>query len=126
MESALERKILEMSNLNVVLSTEVLEVVGKDKVEALVIQQKGQEPFRLNVDAVFLSVGWEPDLGFLEIQVEKVEGGYVKTDTSFMTSVEGLFAAGDIRDTDLRQIITACADGARAAYCAFRWLSEFH
>jgi thioredoxin reductase (NADPH) len=51
----------------------------------------------------------------LEFYVETVPEGYIKTNGKLMTSVPGLFAAGDVRDTDMRQVITACSDGARAA-----------
>jgi thioredoxin reductase (NADPH) len=58
----------------------------------------------------------------LEFFVETVPDGYIKTDERLMTSVPGLFAAGDVRNTDLRQVITACADGARAATYALEFL----
>jgi thioredoxin reductase (NADPH) len=48
--------------------------------------------------------------------------GYLKTDTKLMTSCAGLFAAGDVRDSDLKQIVTSCADGARAATYASEFL----
>lgn len=124
MESALKRKVMEVPNLRIHLNSKVLEVVGSDDIEALILKKEDQGHQRLNVDGLFLSVGWKPDLSFLKIDVEKVDDGYVKTNSALMTSEKGLFAAGDVRDTDLRQIITACADGAKAAYSAYMWLTN--
>jgi thioredoxin reductase (NADPH) len=55
----------------------------------------------------------------LHLPVKATAAGYLKTDDKLMTSCPGLFAAGDVRETDMYQVLTACADGARAAkYCA--------
>ncbi|MBW1725443.1 MAG: FAD-dependent oxidoreductase, partial [Deltaproteobacteria bacterium] len=56
--------------------------------------------------------------------VETTSEGYIKTDEKLMTSFPGLFAAGDVRDTDMWQVITACADGARAAKYASEFLED--
>jgi thioredoxin reductase (NADPH) len=55
------------------------------------------------------------------MQVDTTPEGYLKTNEKLMTSFPGLFAAGDVRDTDMWQVLTACADGARAA----RFAAEF-
>ena len=56
--------------------------------------------------------------------IEKTAEGYLETNEKLMTSVPGLFAAGDIRDTDMWQVLTACADGARAAKYAAEYLEK--
>jgi thioredoxin reductase (NADPH) len=62
----------------------------------------------------------------LKIPVETTSEGYIKTDEKLMTSFPGLFAAGDVRDTDMWQVITSCADGARAAKYALEYLEEMN
>ena len=62
---------------------------------------------------------WQTNTKLLQFAVETTPAGYLKTDIKLMTSYPGLFAAGDVRDSDMYQVLTACADGARAAkYCA--------
>ena len=73
---------------------------------------------------VFMAIGWGPNLEMLKIQVETTTEGFIKTDHKLMSSFPGLFAAGDVRDTDIRQVITACADGARAATYAAEFLES--
>ena len=73
----------------------------------------------IKVDGVFLAVGWRTNTKILHLPVETTAAGYLKTDNKLMTSCQGLFAAGDVRNTDMYQVLTACADGARTAkYCA--------
>lgn len=66
------------------------------------------------VSGVFIAVGTKPNSELVEGLVEKNEYGYIVTDNNMRTSVDGIYAVGDVRDTNLRQIITACADGAIA------------
>jgi thioredoxin reductase (NADPH) len=73
-----------------------------------------------------MAIGWGPNLEMLDIPVETTPEGFIKTDKKLMSSVPGLFAAGDVRDTDIRQIITACADGARAATYALQFLEKMN
>ena len=57
-------------------------------------------------------------------RLQKDEGGWIVTDASLQTSVPGIFAAGDVRDTSLRQVVTAAGDGARAAMSAYAYLQR--
>jgi thioredoxin reductase (NADPH) len=61
----------------------------------------------------------------LDLQVEKTSEGYLKADQKLMTSFPGLFTAGDVRETDMWQVLTACADGARAAKYAAEFIEKF-
>ena len=97
---------------------------GRNLLEALVVKQSGQDSKEIRVEGVFQAIGWEPNTAFLDLTVDKTTEGYLKTDGHLMTSVGGLFAAGDVRDTDLWQVLTACADGARAAKNAIEYLAS--
>ena len=79
----------------------------------------------LPVTGVFVFVGTVPHSGFLGGFVEVDQGGWIITDRHLATSRPGVFAAGDVRDTDLRQVVTAAADGARAAMSAYHFLSTW-
>lgn len=83
--------------------------------------RNGQESV-LSVEGVFIFVGTKPRAEFLNGQLETNQGGWIVTDGQMATSHPGVFAAGDVRDTDLRQVVTAAADGARAALNAYHFL----
>ena len=106
----------------VAITTEVVSFEGADQIERIVVSTKGGEKREMSVNGVFMAIGWGPNLDMLDISVETTQEGFIKTDNKLMTSFPGLFAAGDVRDTDIRQVITACADGARAATYAFEYL----
>ena len=102
-------------------------VTGDDSgVTALAVKdvRDGQETI-LKVAGVFIFVGTVPHSGFLGGFVETEPGGWIATNRHLATSRPGVFAAGDVRDTDLRQVITASADGARAAMSAYHFLNEW-
>ena len=77
----------------------------------------------LNI-GVFVAVGTIPNSGIVKEFVELDDYGYIKTDVNMETSVKGIFAIGDVRNTVLRQIVTACADGAIAAHNVEKFLEE--
>ena len=75
------------------------------------------------VAGVFVFVGTLPNTAFLkDDQLDRAEGGWIKTDAHMRTSIPGIFAAGDVRDTPLRQVVTAAGDGAHAAMAAYHWI----
>ena len=85
---------------------------------------KTGEEKKIACDGVFVSVGREPSTRMIENQVQLDEKGYIVADESTRTNLPGVFAVGDIRTKVLRQIITAAADGANAAYAAEEYLAE--
>ena len=75
------------------------------------------------VAGVFVFVGTVPTTGFLGDLLERTDGGWIKTDERMHTSVPGIFAVGDVRNTPLRQVVTAAGDGAHAAMAAYHWIT---
>lgn len=83
----------------------------------------------LQADGVFIMAGEEPNSGFLQNEATSLlldRHNCVQTDRDLKTVVPGVFAAGDVRDTNLRQVVTAAADGALAAYKAQEYLSSLN
>ncbi len=88
------------------------------------IDTKTNEKREIECDGVFISIGRKPATEFLGGALEQDIGGYIKADESTKTSIDGVFAVGDVRTKVLRQVVTAVADGAVAAHYAEEYLSR--
>lgn len=108
--------------------TVVESIEGEGLVEKLVIiNVKTGEVSNLPVAGVFVFVGTEPNISYLGEPgslVKQTKGNWIYTNEKMETSVEGIFAAGDIRDKYLRQVVTAAGDGAVAAMAAYSYITE--
>ena len=112
-------------NIEVILNSVPVEICGDNKVTKLVIMDKNTKIQReIETDAVFVAVGTIPQTDFVPDIVEKDNGGYIVTDNKCRTNIEGLYAVGDVRNTPLKQVITAAADGAIAATFASEYVGE--
>lgn len=108
-----------------VYNTVVEKIEGNGMVENLVLKNvRTGEISNLAVAGVFMFVGQEPDIDCVRGLVKAEKGGWIITDNRMETSVEGIFAAGDVRSKYLRQVITAAADGAVAAMAASAYVNE--
>jgi thioredoxin reductase (NADPH) len=122
---ALTKRAFANPKIGFVWDTVVDEVVGNGKVEGVkVTNLKTAAQEKLDADGVFIYIGHYPNSKFLVGQVEMDEHGYVITDERMRTSVEGVFAAGEIQDAIYRQIATSVGQGCAAAMMCERWLSE--
>ncbi len=105
--------------------TVVEEILGENSVEGVRVKNtKTGEEQTIEVSGFFAAIGHAPATALFEGQVEMDDGGYVLQRENTMTSVPGVFAAGDVSDTRYRQAVTAAGDGCRAAIDAERWLEE--
>ncbi|MDR2349209.1 MAG: thioredoxin-disulfide reductase [Deltaproteobacteria bacterium] len=121
----LRTRILDNPKVEFIPSAVVARVSGSDIVEEIEVKSlKTGEITPLKVGGVFVYVGNSPNTAFLPPEIKTNAAGYILTDDKLETSVPGVYAAGDVRDTDLRQIVTAVADGARAAVNANRRIEE--
>ena len=111
----LQEALKKLPNVEILWDTELKEIHGEDQVEELLIyNKKTQQSDVLPVSGVFIAVGTIPNTGFVKGLVAMDEKGYIAADETCATSVCGVYAAGDVRTKQLRQIITAAADGANA------------
>ncbi len=118
-----QEKMFHLNNVEVLWNTEVKQFIGKEFLQSLhLINNRTQKEFSLDVNGVFVAIGMKPNVSYLEEAIEFVEGGWIKTDDYLETSVPGVFAAGDIRDKSLRQIVTSVNDGALAVSMAQKYL----
>lgn len=107
------KRVSEMKNVEILTNAQVSKLSGANELSGIQLTQNG-EPIDLKVDGLFVAIGQEPYLPFLNIDIKKDSGGYILVDENMQTSEKNLFACGDIIGKHFRQIITACADGAVA------------
>lgn len=108
-----------------VWNTVVDEYLGDDLLEAVVLRNvKTGEKIKLDVDAVFLFIGYVPNTEVFKGVLDMSRNGYIKTDDIMRTSVDGVFAVGDVRDKYLRQVATSVGDGAVAGVAVERYIAE--
>ncbi|WP_026962143.1 thioredoxin-disulfide reductase [Alicyclobacillus herbarius] len=121
----LQKRAFENEKMEFIWNHQVVEVLGENKVTGIRIQhvETGEEQ-TLNVDGLFIYIGFDPITSFLKDSPILDEGGYVVTDEDMKTSIPGVFAAGDVRAKGLRQIITAASDGAIAAMSAYHYVES--
>ncbi len=116
---------LEKRGIEVLLSTTVRKILGSGKVEKVVVRSRENGEFEIETDGVFVAIGMRPATDIVaELGVERDSMGYIKVDKEQRTNVPGVFAAGDCCDNPLKQVVTACGDGAVAAYSAYRFLTN--
>jgi len=111
--------------LKIVFKTVAEKIEGVDTVKALHIRDmETDERSKLEVKGVFIYVGYKPNTGFLKGLLKLDSEGFIITGIDMSTSVEGIFAAGDVRTKSLKQISTAVGDGATAAIMAGKYIEE--
>lgn len=102
--------------LQIMFGSQVLNLNGKDRLESVTcFDAKTKKSFNLSVDGLFVELGRQPDLEWLKVEIKKDKKGFVLVDKNCQTSHKGIFACGDIISRELKQIITACSDGAIAS-----------
>lgn len=119
----LEKAVRAKENIELVLSSRVISLQGEKSLSSLVLEStKTGEKSELAVNGLFVAVGIVPNTKAFANLVPLTPEGFIPTDVRRATEVPGLFAAGDACVTPLRQVITACADGAVAATSALEYL----
>ena len=116
-------RVKRAKNVELVLDSTVATLIGEDRLTGVTVENKfTKEQRTLEVNGLFVAVGILPRNELVAGQIELDEGGFIVTDKNMQTNIPGVFAAGDIRNTPLRQVVTACADGAIAATKAVEYV----
>ena len=123
---AMQKKVLEAENIEILWECNTQEVLGDDAgVTGVRLLRNNGEVFDIDADGFFLAIGHHPNSDIFAGKLDLDEEGYIKTDgKSSKTSVEGIFAAGDVQDPHYRQAIVAAASGAKAAMDAKRFIDS--
>lgn len=119
----LKQRAMKNDKISFVWDSVVEEIEGNGKVERVRVRNlKTDDEVELDTDGVFIFIGHYPNSDLFKDQLEMDKAGYLVTDDRMMTSVPGVFAAGEIQDPVFRQITTSVGQGAAAAMMAERWL----
>lgn len=125
-DKIIQERAFDNKKIEFIFDSIPLEIAG-DSRKVNLIQYKNVktgEIKTLNVDGVFPYIGFSPNTEFFNAQLVQDEFGFIRVDENMRTSEVGVFAAGDVRRTPLRQVITAVADGAVAGMSAVKYLEE--
>ena len=122
---ALADKVIGLDNVEVLWNTTPLSIEGEEQVCALRIRNTAEDTeTELPVDGVFVAVGMEPNVKGVPEQILDGKQGYIEAGEDGKTSLPGLYAAGDVRTKQVRQIATAVSDGANVIAAVERYLNE--
>lgn len=119
---SLQERVSQTENIITVTEAVLSAVTGGESADGIDFVQRGEEK-HLFLDGIFAAIGSVPNSRILSGICELDESGFVIAGEDCRTTANGLFAAGDVRTTPLRQVITAAADGARAAIAAENYIS---
>lgn len=112
----LQDKVFKNNKIEIIFNSELKEIKGEKRVEKVIVLNKEKnENIELNVNGVFIYVGLNPNSEMFKDKINLDENGFIITDEDMRTNIKFVYAAGDVRRKSLRQIITACSDGAIAA-----------
>lgn len=117
------QSLASAGKINLLENSVVEKIDGTDKIESIDVKNsKTGQTQTILIDGLFVEIGRVPDTTFLQGKIDVDEFGYIKTDERLMTNVCGVFAAGDCRQKQIRQIVTACSDGAVSATNAINYV----
>lgn len=122
---SLQNRVSDTPNIEIIWDSVVEEIRGGDTVQMLqIINRKTGEKSEISLQGVFIAVGITPNTQLVRGLVDCDENGYIRAGEDGTTSIPGIFAAGDLRTKQLRQVVTAASDGANAIASAERYLNE--
>mgnify|MGYP002233412646 FL=1 len=122
-DKILQERLFACENVELVWNSDPVEIQGEDMVKALLVKNKvSGEQRRIEADGVFIAVGTIPNTWLVKDLVETDDYGYIVAGEEGITSVPGIFAAGDLRTKSLRQVVTAVSDGANAVTAVQEYL----
>ena len=121
----MQERVFANEKIHFAWNCQVLEVLGEDRVSGLRVRDTSSSEERvLDVTGIFVAIGHVPNTTLVRDQLDLEENGYVRTGLGSFTSIDGLFAAGDVQDHVYRQAITSAGSGCIAAIDAERWLES--
>lgn len=119
-DSLLVNKVIEKDNIEIIYNGNITKLKGEEKLESIIID----DGIEIEVDGLFIAIGYDPNNDIFKNIVELDENGYIVSDELCHTNIDGIFVAGDNRSKSLRQLVTATSDGAVASSEAIKYLNK--
>jgi thioredoxin reductase (NADPH) len=121
----LQERAFKNNKIEIIWDTVIQGIDGGEQLEKLHLYNRKTEEFKtLKIDGLFVYVGIIPNNELIESRIDLNEHGFIITDEEMHTNIPGIYAAGDIVDKPLRQVVTAAGEGATAAFSAEKWIQE--
>ena len=121
----LQERMQENKKIKFFLNSIITQIKGEKKVTSVTIKDLlTDRETDFDCQGVFIYIGYQPQTEFLKDKLNMETAGFIITDENMLTSVEGIFAAGDCRKKGLYQVINACGDGAVAADSAYKFIAN--
>ncbi len=120
-EPAWVSQVKNEKKIEILFNTEIIKLIGKDKLKKIEVNSNNKKT-QINVDGLFIEVGSVPNIKLAEKLKLTLEKNQIIVDENQKTNIAGIFAAGDVTNNSLKQIITACSEGSVAAYNAYKEL----
>lgn len=119
----LQERAFNNPEIEFIWNSTVQEILGRNKVEGVRLRRIDTgEDFELELDGIFIAIGYRPNTEIFKGQLDLDEAGYIIVKDSVKTKIEGIFAAGDVEDSRYRQAVTAASSGCKAALDAEKYL----
>ena len=120
-----QRRIRQNPKIEIMLQTEIKALHGDKKLESVdILDKKSGEMKNLAVDGIFVNIGVEPNTALFKDELKLSPSGRIIAGEDCKTEIEGVFAAGDVREKEIRQLTTAASDGTTAALLAEKYISR--
>lgn len=122
-QKILQNRAFEKANIEFVWDSVPIEIKGERKVNSISIKNvKTEDITEISADGIFIYIGMNPQTSIFENLDILDEYGYIPTDEHLATKIPGIFVAGDVRQKEIRQVVTAASDGAIAAQSAYKYI----
>lgn len=123
-EKSLLEKVSNINNIEIITDFNVKKYLGGKELSAIIIENNNNDERTINLDGLFLSVGHIPQNELVKNILNLNENGYVSSNESCETNIEGIYVIGDVRDKKIRQLTTATNDGTIAALSIIEYLDK--
>ena len=113
-------KLRKKDNVEYIFNSNIIELLGKDKLEGIIIEDNNKNKKELKIDGLFIAIGQVPANDFFKDLIDVDENGYIISDDLCHTNIKGIYVAGDIKEKEVRQLTTAASDGTIAVLTAIK------
>ena len=120
-----QQKVRQNPKIEIMLETEITKLLGDTRLRKIeILDKNAQSSSLLDVDAIFVNIGVEPNTFLFKDQLKLSKRGHIIAGEDCRTNIEGVFAAGDIREKEIHQLTTAASDGTTAALLAEKYIAK--